>query len=232
MKNFAARRTSVALATAAVLLGFTGCSDDAEKKPSKPAPTATESTQAPQRATDSAGDPVESSDIELDEDGLVGTDCASLSQEKGFEDIASQSTAEFLKENPLASEFSKLALGDLNKKADISDDLADGDVTLVATVNAGVEQISKEARKNLAQDSVLLPGIVRYHVLEGLILPADLTQDEIPTAHGAPTAASKTDAGLTIDTALIRCGGMETTDGVVYLVNTLMLPPAGLPGDA
>lgn len=81
----------------------------------------------------------------------------------------------------------------------------------------------------LLQDIPRLTGILTYHVVEGDYTIEDLaTLDTLATLSGQDLTISRIDTTVSINGAQI-VGKLVATNGVVYVVDSVLMPPAGAP---
>jgi len=83
----------------------------------------------------------------------------------------------------------------------------------------------------LADPSGDLTQILLYHVIEGKVMAADVTDGlEAPTLQGAPVNFTVADGAVKINDATIDATivttDIETTNGVIHVIDAVITPPA------
>ncbi len=143
-----------------------------------------------------------------------------------------------------------LALGDHHKKAkDIVDTAAGADdfKTLVAAVKAGglVETLkgkgpftvfapTNEAFEKLPEgtlESLLKPenkgklaSILKYHVVPGKVMAKDVKAGDVATALGKKATIAVKDGKVTIDNANVVKTDVKASNGVIHVIDAVILP--------
>lgn len=69
-----------------------------------------------------------------------------------------------------------------------------------------------------------LTKILTYHVVEGAVMAADVTDGEVPTLEGQTLTLSTAD-GVTVNGAKVTTADVEASNGVIHLIDTVLLPP-------
>ena len=83
-------------------------------------------------------------------------------------------------------------------------------------------------------ESLLLPenrdtlvSILTYHVVPGKVMSGDLSNGmEAATVQGAPVAIM-TDGGVTVNGANVVTADVEASNGVIHVIDAVILPPEG-----
>ncbi len=69
-----------------------------------------------------------------------------------------------------------------------------------------------------------LTKVLTYHVVEGAVMAADVTDGEVPTLEGQSLTLSTAD-GVTVNGATVTTADVEASNGVIHLIDTVLLPP-------
>lgn len=78
----------------------------------------------------------------------------------------------------------------------------------------------------LADPSGDLTQILLYHVIEGKVMAADVTDGlEAPTLQGAPVNFTVADGAVKINDATIVTTDIETSNGVIHVIDAVITPP-------
>jgi phosphate transport system substrate-binding protein len=147
-----------------------------------------------------------------------------------------QTIAEIAIANP---DFSTLV--SLVVAADLADVLAgEGPFTVFAPTNAAFEKIPAEVLAYVAGDQELLTRILTYHVISGKVMSADIAMGEMeaPTMEmgsvggdmmGGAIMVNNSDAGITVDGVSVIAADIEASNGVIHVIDTVLLPEITLP---
>jgi uncharacterized surface protein with fasciclin (FAS1) repeats len=79
--------------------------------------------------------------------------------------------------------------------------------------------------EKLKTDSDLLTKILTYHVVEGQASPTAVVGDRT-TLEGGSVKVAGSGPGLKINDAGLVCGGVKTANATVYMIDTVLMPPA------
>ena len=72
-----------------------------------------------------------------------------------------------------------------------------------------------------------LKDILLYHVVPGKVMAADLSDGlQATTALGAPVTFAISDSGAMVENANIVAADVETANGVIHVIDSVILPPA------
>ncbi len=75
------------------------------------------------------------------------------------------------------------------------------------------------------ENKAKLTAILTYHVVAGKVLAADVKAGKVKTVNGAE-ATIATAGGVTIDKAKVVKTDIVGTNGVIHVIDTVILPPA------
>jgi uncharacterized surface protein with fasciclin (FAS1) repeats len=207
------RRTALATAFAALtLLSATACSSG----------TKSSSVSSPTSSTPAVSVPA----------GLVGSGCPDYVSKVqagpgSVAGTAQESTSVAVSNNPLLTNFTAAVSGKFIKTLNLVDLLDNGgQFTVIAPTDAAFAKLDPDASSRLKSDANYLATVLTYHLINGALGPS-----EIPGAHGtvlkdATVSVSGSDANLKFNRAALVCGGMRTTNAVIYMVDTVMTPPS------
>ncbi|MBP2412192.1 putative surface protein with fasciclin (FAS1) repeats [Arthrobacter stackebrandtii] len=198
-------------------LGITSCSAGTTTTPS---PT----TEAPM--TTSAPASTEA----MDGEGLVGAGCAAYaaavpSGAGSVAGMAADPVATAASNNPLLKTLTAAVSGQLNKDVNLVDTLNSGEFTVFAPVDDAFAKIPAETIEGLKTDSATLTSILTYHVVPGQLAPSKIA-GEHATAEGSNLEVTGTGDNLEVNGAKVICGGVKTANATVYLIDTVLMPPA------
>ncbi|MEO0793814.1 MAG: fasciclin domain-containing protein [Verrucomicrobiota bacterium] len=75
-----------------------------------------------------------------------------------------------------------------------------------------------------------LAAILTYHVVPGKVMAADVQTGKVATANGASASVEVSESGVTIDGANVVATDIVTGNGVIHVIDTVILPPESTQG--
>jgi uncharacterized surface protein with fasciclin (FAS1) repeats len=78
---------------------------------------------------------------------------------------------------------------------------------------------------SLKTDSAGLTNILTYHVVPGRVNPQNV-EGVHKTVQGADLTVTGSGNNLKVNNASVVCGGVQTANATVYLIDTVLTPPA------
>ncbi|MBP1326762.1 putative surface protein with fasciclin (FAS1) repeats [Leucobacter exalbidus] len=213
-------KKAVGTAFALTLIGaatLTGCSMDSTDEPKVDTMQEQEVTEEMTTEMDPAAN-------------LVGPGCAAYAEAvpDGAGSIMGMSqdpVAVAASNNPLLTTLVSAVSGQLNPDVDLVETLNGGEFTVFAPVDDAFGKIDAGTIDTLKTDSDLLSSILTYHVVPGQIEPADIAGMH-ETVNGAELEVTGSGDDLKVNDVSVVCGGVQTANAVVYLVDTVLMPPA------
>jgi uncharacterized surface protein with fasciclin (FAS1) repeats len=219
-KKFAA---SVAAVSTLGLLA--ACGDDSS--------ASTESTESSSESTDMASEPPaedESMEGRMDPAAtLVGPGCGDYAEAVpdgagSVEGMAQDPVAVAASNNPLLKTLTAAVSGELNPDVNLVDTLNGDEFTVFAPVDEAFAAVPKKTVNQLSKDADLLSTVLTYHVVPGQIAPSDLAGMQT-TVQGESVEVTGSGDDLKVNDASVICGGVQTANATVYLVDTVLMPP-------
>jgi uncharacterized surface protein with fasciclin (FAS1) repeats len=113
--------------------------------------------------------------------------------------------------------------------AELADDLSgDGPFTVFAPTDAAFAALPAGTVETLLQDPTgQLAQILLYHVAAGNVLSTDLTDSQIiTTLQGQSVTVTFSGQGVLINNALVTVADIEADNGVVHVIDAVLLPSA------
>ncbi|WP_432945127.1 fasciclin domain-containing protein [Kribbella sp. CA-253562] len=215
------KRVTLAASAVSLLFATAACggSDDA----GTPAAGTTTSTTAPAE-TPSTTPSMDNAA------GLVGPGCADYAKANpsgagSVDGMAAAPVATAASGNPLLKTLVASVSGKLNPKVDLVSTLNGGEFTVFAPVDSAFAKIPAATINTLKSDSALLTKILTYHVVPGQLDPAAVVGKQTTVEKGAVTVTGSGD-NLMVNNAKVICGGVKTANATVYLIDTVLMPPA------
>ena len=118
-------------------------------------------------------------------------------------------------------------LNDLIAKAGLAGMLKEaGPFTVFAPTNEAFAKVPAKTMSELATDPTKLKAVLAYHVVPGKIMAADVKNGNVKTANGANAALSKSGEFVTVEDAVVEHADIMATNGVVHMVDSVLMPPA------
>jgi uncharacterized surface protein with fasciclin (FAS1) repeats len=213
--------TAAGLAAAAILT-VSACSDDAstsasaETVSSSVAPASV--APAPmERAMDPAAD-------------LVGPGCADYAAQNptgpgSVTGMAQDPVAVAASNNPMLTTLTAAVSGNLNPNVNLVDTLNGSEFTVFAPTDAAFAKIDPATIETLKTDSDLLSSILTYHVVPGQASPTQVIGTH-KTVQGGEVTVTGGGNAIKVNDAGVVCGGVRTANATVYLIDTVLMPPA------
>ncbi|MHA3725078.1 fasciclin domain-containing protein [Leucobacter sp. HY1910] len=211
--------------TFAGAVALTGCSMNAP---------ADEGTKQSQQDTSKEQTPKETPETEGNmadpAANLVGPGCAAYAEavptgDGSIQGMSQDPVAVAASNNPMLTTLVAAVSGQLNPKVDLVDTLNGGEFTVFAPVDDAFGKIDAATIDALKTDDGLLSKILTYHVVAGQIEPADIAGGH-ETVEGQALEVTGSGDNLKVNDANVICGGVQTANAVVYLVDSVLMPPA------
>lgn len=127
--------------------------------------------------------------------------------------------------NPLLTTLTAALSGQLNPNVNLVDTLNGGEFTVFAPTNDAFAKLPPATIDSLKTDSATLTKILTYHVVPGRVAPQDIDGSHKTVEGGTVTVTGPPDA-LEVNGASVICGGVNTANATVYLIDTVLMPPA------
>jgi uncharacterized surface protein with fasciclin (FAS1) repeats len=222
MKVIHRQAISVAGLAAIAVLGLSACSNEAST--SAAPQTASSSVAAPNAAPKPMDQPVDPGA------SLVGPGCADYAAQNptgpaSVTGMAQDPVAVAASNNPLLTTLTAAVSGKLNPNVNLVDTLNGSQFTVFAPTDAAFAKIDPATIEKLKTDSDLLSSILTYHVVPGQASPAQVTGMH-KTVQGGEVNVTGMGNSLRVNNAGVVCGGVRTANATVYLIDTVLMPPA------
>lgn len=205
---------------AAATLGLSACSSGTGSSSSSSDSSMTSKTPSPSA---SAMDPASD---------LVGSGCAAYadavpSGAGSVSGMAQDPVATAASNNPLLKTLVASVSGKLNPDVNLVDTLNGSDFTVFAPVDDAFGKIDAATIDSLKTPAgaATLTKILTYHVIPGQIAP-DKIDGTHKTVEGGDVKVTGTGDNIMVNDAKVICGGVHTANATVYLIDTVLMPPA------
>ena len=209
--------------TAALSLGFAsvlvlaGCSMSTDTAEESTEPTTPETSEETTETMDPAMN-------------LVGPGCEAYAEQVpdgdgSIQGMSQDPVAVAASNNPLLTTLVSAVSGELNPDVNLVDTLNGDEFTVFAPVDDAFAKIDAATIEALKTDSATLSSILTYHVVPGQIEPADIAGMHT-TVQGADLEVTGEGDMWMVNDANVICGGVQTANATVYLIDSVLMPPA------
>ena len=112
------------------------------------------------------------------------------------------------------------------KAADLVEALqGPGPFTVFAPTNAAFAKVDPKALEALLKNKTLLQGVLKYHVVSGKALAADVVkQSAWATLAGQRIDVKAADGKVMIDNANVTATDIQCSNGVIHVIDTVIMP--------
>lgn len=160
---------------------------------------------------------------------LVGAGCTAYANQvpTGPGSVAGMSgdpVAVAASNNPLLTTLTAALSGKLNPQVNLVDTLDNGQFTVFAPTDQAFSKLDAATIDSLKTNAPLLTKILTYHVVPGQLSPAQVDGAH-NTVQGAPLTVTGSGNGMKVDNASVVCGGVQTANATVYMIDTVLMPP-------
>ena len=162
---------------------------------------------------------------------LVGPGCADYAAQNptgpgSVTGMAQDPVAVAASNNPLLTTLTAAVSGKLNPNVNLVDTLNGSEFTVFAPTDAAFAKIDPATIEKLKTDSDLLSSILTYHVVPGQASPAQVIGTH-KTVQGGERHRDRRAATTSRSTTPAWCAvGSRTANATVYLIDTVLMPPA------
>jgi len=210
--------STIGLTAAAVL--FAGCSSTsttAESSTATSAAATTTTTAMTSQAAAPAGT-------------LVGPGCASYAEQVptgpgSVTGMSKDPVTVAASNNPMLTTLTSALSGKLNPNVNLVQTLDSGQFTVFAPTDDAFAKLDPATIEKLKTDKDLLTSILTYHVVPAQASPAKVVGQHKTVQGGTVTVTGSGD-NLKVNDAGVVCGGVQTANATVYLIDTVLMPPA------
>jgi uncharacterized surface protein with fasciclin (FAS1) repeats len=127
----------------------------------------------------------------------------------------------------IANTPSLSTLSTLVKSAGLTDTLKGaGPFTVFAPSNEAFKAVPAKTMDALAKDPAALTNVLTFHVIPGKAMSASVKNSKAKTVNGAEVELSKAGDMVTIENAVVTEADVVATNGVVHIIDTVLIPPA------
>ena len=209
---------------AVAALALSGCSTATKEK--EAASSASETMSSAMTTTSAMAAPAAGD--------LVGAGCAAYAEANptgpaSVAGLAKEPVAVAASNSPVLTTLAGALSGKLNPNVNLVETLNNSEFTVFAPTDEAFGKIDAATIEKLKTDSDLLTSILTYHVVAGQAGPAAVV-GEHKTVQGAPLTVTGSGNDLKVNDAGVVCGGIKTANATLYLIDTVLMPPAAPAG--
>ena len=160
---------------------------------------------------------------------LVGPGCQAYAQQVptgpgSVAGMAADPVAVAASNNPQLTTLTSALSGKLNPQVNLVDTLDSGQFTVFAPTDQAFSKLDAATIESLKTNAPLLNKILTYHVVPGQLSPAQVGGAH-KTVEGAQVTVTGSGNNLTANNASVVCGGVQTANATVYMIDTVLMPP-------
>lgn len=161
---------------------------------------------------------------------LVGPGCAAYAQQVptgpgSVAGMAASPVTVAAADSPVLTTLAAALSGGLNPQVNLVDTLNAGQFTVFAPTDDAFAKVDPATIETLKTDAALLTSILTYHVVPGQADPSQVVGTHT-TVQGKDLTVSGGGDHLMVNQANVVCGGVQTTNATVYLIDSVLLPPS------
>lgn len=127
--------------------------------------------------------------------------------------------------SPVLTTLTSALSGKLNPNVNLVETLNNGQFTVFAPTDDAFAKLDAATIETLKTDSDLLSSILTYHVVSGQADPTQVV-GEHTTVQGGSLEVTGSGNDLMVNDAGVVCGGIKTANATLYLIDTVLMPPA------
>ena len=160
--------------------------------------------------------------------GPVGPGCADYAAAVpdgagSVDGMAQDPVATAASNNPLLTTLTATVTGAYNPDVNLVDTLNGDEFTVFAPVDDAFAKIDAATLEGLKTDAATLSTILTYHVVPGQLSPEDVVGTQTTAQGGTLEVTGEPDA-LKVNDANVICGGVQTANATVYLIDSVLMP--------
>jgi uncharacterized surface protein with fasciclin (FAS1) repeats len=104
-----------------------------------------------------------------------------------------------------------------------------GSFTVFAPSNEAFKAVPQKTMDELAANPAKLKEVLTFHVIPAKAMAADVKNSSVKSVQGSNLALSKAGSFVTVEDAVVQTADISATNGVVHVVDRVLLPPAPKP---
>jgi uncharacterized surface protein with fasciclin (FAS1) repeats len=99
-----------------------------------------------------------------------------------------------------------------------------GPFTVFAPTDEAFAKLPPGTVEALLKDKAALTKVLTYHVVPGRVLAKDVPTADVKTVQGQTVALKKDASGVTVNNAKVVAADVVATNGVIHVIDTVILP--------
>lgn len=99
-----------------------------------------------------------------------------------------------------------------------------GPFTVFAPTDEAFKKLAAGVLDDLLKDKAKLAGVLNFHVVAGKILSKDVRSSDVKTVQGTTIKVVSANGGVTVNDAKVTTADIETTNGVIHGIDTVLMP--------
>ena len=163
---------------------------------------------------------------------LVGPSCSAYAAQVptgpgSVAGMAQDPVAVAASNNPMLTTLTAAVSGQLNPDENLVDTLNGGEFTVFAPTDDAFKKLAPATVDTLKVDAPMLTDILTYHVIPGRLSPEQVvgTHKTVEGKDVTVTRAMAADLKVN-ESSNVVCGGVDTANATVYMIDTVLSPPA------
>lgn len=163
---------------------------------------------------------------------LVGPGCTAYADANptgggSITGMSQELVAQAASANPLLTTLVAAVSGQLNPDVNLIDTLNGSEFTVFAPVDSAFAKLDAATIESLKDpaNADVLSSILTYHVVAGQVAPDQIAGMQT-TVNGATVNVTGSGDNIMVNDANVICGGVQTANATVYLIDSVLLPPA------
>jgi len=163
---------------------------------------------------------------------LVGSGCAAYAAQVpsgpgSITGMSQGSVAIAVANNPMLTTLNSALSGSFNAKVNLVSTIDSAQITVFAPVDSAFAKLPAAtlASLKLGSNAAKLTGILEYQIVPGEWLPTTI-DGTLHSLQGGTLTVTGSGDGITVNGASVICGGIHTANATVYLIDTVLTPPA------
>lgn len=101
-----------------------------------------------------------------------------------------------------------------------------GPFTVFAPTDEAFAKVPKDVLDGLLADPQKLAAVLKYHVVAGKVMAADVKTGAVPTVEGSKARLNAKGGKVMINQANVVKADIETSNGVIHVIDAVILPPS------
>jgi uncharacterized surface protein with fasciclin (FAS1) repeats len=99
-----------------------------------------------------------------------------------------------------------------------------GPFTVFAPTDEAFNKLAKGTLDGLLKDKSKLAEVLKFHVLEGKVLAADVKSGDVKTLSGKMMKVVSNDKGVFVNNTKVTKTDITASNGVIHVVDSVMMP--------